>query len=312
MVKKKIVIPDTYKYISVFLTLRCNLHCSYCLNEFVDNFEREREELSGIQWAKSLNKIVSRSDVPITFTGGEPSLHKDFIYILNNLKSELNIDILTNMWWSKDKIKTFMEEINPDRIKRDAPYPSIRASYHPEQMQDGQKLVENVKELQDAGFSVGIESVMYPSDMQLTAIEQMAIRCRNLGVSFRPKSYTGKFEGIDDNGKNFSITYGNYSKYNHSAFNSTKILECMCKTTELLIGPNGDVYRCHRDLFSEQNSIGNITSPGFEIQDISRPCNLYGRCHPCDVKVKTNYKQELGHTSVKINNIKWNQKNIKN
>ena len=35
-----------------------------------------------------------------------------------------------------------------------------------------------------------------------------------------------------------------------------------------------------------------------------RKCEKYGQCHPCDVKLKTNYKQELGHTSVEIKDIR--------
>ena len=80
-------------------------------------------------------------------------------------------------------------------------------------------------------------------------------------------------------------------------------LVALNKTKELLIAPDGRVYRCHSDLFAEENSIGNITDPEFQIEDKFRPCDKYGKCHPCDVKMKTNYKQELGHTSVEIKDI---------
>lgn len=102
---KIINLPDTYKYIATFLTMRCNLKCSFCLNSFESSFDRKNfEEISGKEWVDSLNKIYSRPEVPITFCGGEPSLHKDFTYIINNLKKELNIDILTNLFWSEKKL----------------------------------------------------------------------------------------------------------------------------------------------------------------------------------------------------------------
>ena len=66
------------------------------------------------------------------------------------------------------------------------------------------------------------------------------------------------------------------------------------------MGPSGDAYRCHRALYAEEFSIGNIISPDFEIKDKYIGCDKYGQCHPCDVKVKTNYKQQRGYTSVKI------------
>ena len=87
--QKKVVIPDTYKYISAFLTMRCNLNCSFCLNSLDKNKEFNRKkfrEISGKQWVEALNRVQPRRDIPVTLSGGEPFLHRDFIYILNNFK----------------------------------------------------------------------------------------------------------------------------------------------------------------------------------------------------------------------------------
>ena len=91
-----VIIPENYNYIAVFLTLACNLKCAYCINRY-GNDEAAKKHLSGKEWVEGLNRIVSRDDIPLTLQGGEPSLHKDFIYILNNIKPGLNIDILTNL-----------------------------------------------------------------------------------------------------------------------------------------------------------------------------------------------------------------------
>ena len=291
---KPIKIPETYKYISAFLTMRCNLRCSYCLNEFDEKFERDtlKEELTGEEWVEALNRIESRPDVPITFSGGEPFLHKDFIYIINNLKEDLNIDILTNLMWGEKGLEKFIKEVNPERIKRDAPYASIRVSYHPEQM-DIFKLVKNVKKLQEAGFSIGIWAILYPSPEHLSKVNQAQFICREHGIDFRLKEYTGEYKGE---------MYGDYSRYPGAASRKFK-KRVVCKTSELLIGPNGNIYRCHSDLYAKENPIGNIKDPDFQIQDIFRECNKFGYCHPCDVKVKTDYKQRLGHTSVEIKEI---------
>lgn len=292
--EKKIVIPEEYTYISAFLTMRCNLNCNFCLNALDKSKEFNRkkfQEISGKEWINALNRIDS-PHIPLTFSGGEIFLHKDFMYILNNIKPELNIDLLTNLQWGKKGIDEFIKNVNPDRIKRDAPYASIRVSYHPEQM-DGEKLVNNAKRLKDAGFSIGIWSVLYPSSEQLSAINQMQFRCKDNNIDFRLKEFTGEYN------KEF---YGNYTKYPGAADNKN-LRSCLCKTSELLMAPNGNVYRCHRDLFSEEFSIGNITGPNFQIENKYRKCTKYGECHPCDVKVKTNYKQKLGHTSVEIKDL---------
>lgn len=294
--KKDVNLPEEYKYVCAFLTMRCNLNCIFCLNSLDKSKEFNRnkfKEISGEQWVKALNKIESRPGVPITFSGGEPFLYKDFIYIINNLKPELNIDILTNLYPNseihKKRLEQFVNEVNPNRIKRDSPYASIRVSYHPEQM-DAQTLVNSVKYYKDAGFSIGIWSVLYPTPEQLSAINQMQFRCRDAGIDFRLKEYTGTYEGK---------LYGNYSRYPGAVFNKN-LKECLCKTSELLISPEGDVYKCHRDLFKEEFSVGNINDSDFQIKNDFKECNKYGQCHPCDVKVKTDYKQQLGHTSVEI------------
>jgi radical SAM protein with 4Fe4S-binding SPASM domain len=291
----EIKIPKNYKYISAFLSMRCNLNCDFCLNSLdkSKDFNRTKfKELPGEVWVESLNKIKS-PNIPITFSGGEVFLHKDFIYIINNLKPELKMDLLTNLQWGDEGIERFVREVNPQRFKRNSPYASIRVSYHPEQMGDGKDLVRKTLELKDAGFSVGIWSVLYPSSEQLSAINQMQFRCKDVGIDFRLKEFTGKYKGD---------LYGNYSKYINSIESEHK--SCLCKTSELLIGPNGDVYKCHRDLLSEEFPVENITNPDFKIISRYRKCLEYGHCHPCDVKVKTNYKQELGHTSVDIKDIK--------
>jgi sulfatase maturation enzyme AslB (radical SAM superfamily) len=286
--------------------MRCNLNCSFCLNakENSETFNRENwfrkkkfAELSGEDWVSALNRLDSSPQVPITFSGGEPFLHKDFVYIINHLKPELNIDILTNLYPNshihKQKLDNFLENVDPRRIMRDSPYASMRVSYHPEQM-DPDVLIESVKKFKDKGFSIGIWSVLYPSPKQLSEINQMQFRCKDAGIEFRLKEFTGVYKGE---------LYGDYSRYPDSIF-SDAVKNCLCKTSELLIGTNGDVYRCHEDLYHEDNPIGSILDNGFEIDPGYRSCAKYGACHPCDVKVKTDYRQKLGHTSVEIRDVK--------
>ena len=84
-----IQIPESYNYIGIFLSFRCNLSCSYCINRY-DQFDQKCKELDGESWVKALNKIVTRPDLPVTLQGGEPTLHKDFYYIVNNIKEEIS------------------------------------------------------------------------------------------------------------------------------------------------------------------------------------------------------------------------------
>ena len=233
---KPIIIPESYNYIAAFLTFSCNLRCSFCINDFESKARAtKRRLLSGEEWVEGLNRIVSRPDLPVTLQGGEPTLHRDFSYIVNNIKPELNIDVLTNL---RDE-KIFIDKINPNRIKRNAPYASVRVSYHPEIMQLD-PLVKEVLKLQNNGFSIGIWGVMHPT--QEAEILRAKEYCASLGIDFRIKEFLGEYGGK---------MHGTY-RYESA---------------------------CDKKF---------------------RPCEWFGHCNPCDIKVKTNRFQQFGHSSVEI------------
>jgi hypothetical protein len=279
---KEIIISDNYNYIAVFLTLSCNYRCSYCLNSFRE-FRVKDKSLSGEEWVSSLNRIISRDDLPITLQGGEPSLHKDFIYIIHNLKPELNIDILTNLQFNVDE---FIRQVKPERLRRKAPYASIRVSFHPEVMGIEETINKTLRML-DAGFSIGIWGISHPIYEDI--ILKVKVLCEKLGIDFRTKEFLGEYN---------AKLYGTY-KYEGACEKKFK-KKALCKTTELIIGPDGYVYRCHSDLYENRIPVGHILDGDFKIIDEYRQCNCFGYCNPCDVKIKTNRFQQYGHTSVEI------------
>ena len=78
---------------------------------------------------------------------------------------------------------------------------------------------------------------------------------------------------------------------------------CLCCTSELIVGPDGNVFGCHHDLYKNFAPIGNLLETDFAIEDGFRECNQFGDCNPCDIKIKTNRFQIYGHTSVEIKDI---------
>jgi len=48
---KPIQIPESHNYIAAFLTLACNLRCSYCINKF-ETGHLEKNRLTGEQWVE--------------------------------------------------------------------------------------------------------------------------------------------------------------------------------------------------------------------------------------------------------------------
>ena len=288
---KEIKLPTSYNYIAVFLTFMCNLKCSYCINAN-DTIDRRRRLLSGQEWVNALDCITSRPDLPLTLGGGEPTLHPDFYFIVNELHDLGHyMDLLTNSMFHVD---VFMRQVGPEVFKRDAPYASIRVSYHPETMV-AESVIYRVKKLLDKGYYVGIWSVDHPR--YKGKIEEFAARCSKEGIDFRLKEFLGMYEGK---------LYGNY-RY-PGACRGDEAGKVMCKTTELIIGPNGNVYRCHADLYLDHTPIGHIMDENFFVKDIHRPCNIYGYCNPCDNKSpKYNRFQEKIHCSIHITDMNGNE-----
>jgi len=293
----EIYLPSRYSYIGVFLTMACPYRCSYCINQF-DYPRSSHPTMPAADWINALHRLTNlgRPDgqIPITLQGGEPSVHSGFYDIINQLSPNIKIDILTNLSFDVTKM---IARVDPQRLKRQAPYASIRVSYHPEQT-SLDELLQKVHRLQNAGFSIGVYGVMHPaqSDIILAASH----RARNEGIDFRTKEFLGNYKGK---------LYGQY-KYPRACTSSVEQFSdqinfpdnpaVQCRTTELLIGPDGSVYRCHHDLYNAYQPIGHILDADFQIKDEFLSCSNYGHCNPCDIKVKTNRLQQFGHTSVEI------------
>lgn len=223
-------------------------------------------------------------DLPVSLQGGEPTLHRGLHQIINGLRPDLNIDILTNLQFD---IERFIAEVPPERVRRDAPYASIRVSYHP-QVMDLEETKANVLKLMAAGYSVGIWAVEHPD--QIGQVERAKEECERDGIDFRTKEFLGLHGGK---------LYGRY-EYPAAVKGEVARNKVLCRTSELIIGPSGNVYRCHSDLYARRAPVGHILDERFTIEDVHRPCEVFGLCNPCDVKIKTNRFQQFGHTSVDI------------
>lgn len=284
---RKLNIPKNCNYIAVFLTLYCNMRCFYCINTHANNKKFFLNDfISGENWIKALNRLKLRPDLPITFQGGEPGLHPDFIQIINGVNQDFEIDILTNLSFD---IERFASEVNPCRLNRKAPYPNIRVSYHPSEVDLGQ-FIKKVLRLKKEGFSVGVYGILHPKVEKEILVAQK--RCISLGIDFRTKDFLGEYGGR---------LYGTY-RY-QGAVNAKELKRCFCRSSELIVGPDCNVYRCHHDLYKNFPALGSLLDPNFLVRNQFRECSQFGDCNPCDIKVKNNRFQNYGHVSVEIENI---------
>ena len=244
--------------------------------------------MSAKDWIEGLNRIEARDDLPLTLQGGEPTSHPAFYEIINGVNKPM--DLLTNCQFDIDK---FIAEVPTTKFQRNAPYASIRVSYHPEQMELNDT-VNRVKDLKDAGFQIGVWMVEVPE--QMSKVKEAKFYFENFaGVTFKTKELLEEHKGV---------MHGTFKYKGAVDADKKEYKNCLCRTTELLIAPDGSIHRCHSDLYNLRKGIGYINDTSFALDREYRSCSVFGSCSGCDIKLKTNRFQEFGHTSVDIINIK--------
>lgn len=243
--------------------------------------------MSSKDWVTALNRIEARDDLPITLQGGEPTVHPHFYQIINGVNKPM--DLLTNCQFDVDK---FIENVPTNKFKRNAPYASIRVSYHPEQM-ELDDTVKRVSRLLKAGYQVGVWSVLVP-EWQKHIMEEAKPAFTAAGIDYRVKEML-------DGGSQYGSQCGTY-KY-PDAVGSKIRRSCVCRTSELLVAPDGSIHRCHSDVYNLRKGIGHALDPEFQLDRKFRECQVFGDCVACDIKIKTNRLQIPNWTSVEILNI---------
>lgn len=282
-VQRKISLPTGYNYIGIFLTLACPRNCSYCLNGS-SNVLRKRPLTKGDKWIAALNRL--RTDIPLTFNGGEPLLHPDFFDIINGLDQRFKVDILTTLPFD---VREFIENVEPVRFERELPYSAIRVTFHPETM-DLEETIGKVKTIKEAHFDVAINLVDHPHLKRETE-EITKIIIKN-GLDYVIKPFLGYLDGK---------LYGQYKYVDSCSMKFRRKVKC--KTSNLLIDPLGNIYRCHRDLFSQnpEGVLGDIFDDKINnLLEKYSSCNNFGFCHPCDVQIKFDRFGKWGYSVVDI------------
>lgn len=82
----------------VMITNKCNMGCKYCYTEANNHLKKERE-LTGEEWIRLFEtvKIPSKYRTQnISFTGGEPTIHPNFVDILKSVSGKYKVEISSN------------------------------------------------------------------------------------------------------------------------------------------------------------------------------------------------------------------------
>ena len=269
-------------YWGAFLTLTCSADCPYCIQKIVpEEFKKARRatSLSGEEWVRLLNGIEHRSGQPLALTGGEPSIHPDFLYVLNNLEG-YTITVTTNLISKHfDDVDELIRDVHPTSPVR------FNTSFHPGSIEP-EEYIRRVKRMKALGLWVDqVAMVNHPG----SEFEEYRQIFRRHGLELRPQSFLGYWNGKlyptpdDPNVTNDPREHGITDlKLYREGFSARKRQPIYCQTRRFLIGPDGWVYNCHYHLYSHKSPVGDLTKGEVHLKEGPYYCEDFGFCNPCD------------------------------
>lgn len=236
--------------------------------------------LSGDQWISFLNGLYHPEGRPLALIGGEPTIHPDFVNILNGLEGYM-VTVTTNLKsrFYKD-LKRSIESLKPKCPIR------FNTSFHPNLI-SAEEFCNRILQMKGAGLWVDqIAMVDHPGSQ----FENYRSVFTQYGIRLTPQSLLGKWEGqlypdpneftVKNDPREHGIT--DMVRY-REGFSAQTRRPMLCSTKRFLIAPDGVVYNCHYRLYSRSNShCGKLADSSVTLPEDFFQCEDYGFCNPCD------------------------------
>jgi len=254
--------------ITNLLTFRCNLNCPYCdvsggLAPKDGFYIKNWPEMDGKYWVEMLQKMP-----PSIFhmTGGEPFLHKDFYYILENFPKKHLFFIASNLTMPIEK---FLEVSPLEQLL------SFSASLHPSDPNFSlREFVRKLDRLLDEGVNAYVNYVASPP--QLKFLHKLREVLENHNVVFNVDPFVSETYEYTPEEKRFVSQYVTRQREMGYNWNDEGVFKyCSAGQNYFLMLPNGDVYRCHSGFFHHERSrfyLGNFRKGTFKQNKNPEPC----------------------------------------
>jgi len=241
----------------IFITFNCNNKCPYC-------WQRGDEELKkypmhdGKEWYKALSENFE--DDWIDFTGGEPSVVKDFFPMIGLLSKKNMISMTTNLTFDVEKLS----HVEKGKLN------SLTCSLHPTQKMETLEFFEKVERAKEYANGTAINFVMYPPQMgDMDKYEMMA---EKIDVRF----HKDPCSGYDYTEEEKEIVFGTVGK-DRKPLEKMQVL-CTAGSDHCVIYPDGSVRTCLR----KSTKLGNIFDVTFKKLDMAMMCGVRHECAGCD------------------------------
>lgn len=238
------------KILRIYPTLRCNLKCNYCVNEYdPDNGKlRQYSEITAEQWLKIIAKSKCST---VVLTGGEPTLYKDFFELVNGIPAKYKVRIYSNM--------TFGPDLFNEKLTRGVHF---LASYHPS-CKDAQKVLHCIKEISSNGLVTG--------DLHLIDTPENSEFIKMSEGFFADNMIPGWAFSIDSDQRDMFPCASKKEK--------RKVL---CGRKIILVAPDGVRYPCIAGMVSKRWALEDLKTKRMGSEWTNVVCDNWGHCAPCD------------------------------
>lgn len=299
---------DLYKYPRNFfinITGNCNLKCIYCSSaDFNKKGDMTREQL---EWV--LEELKCHGALKIVITGGEPTLHKDFKWIMSEFTKYFRVTVNTN-GTNIGKYLDFFKEFNhKNRINFNISIDSM--DEHKNSLTRGKyelkNVIANMQNLSDFGYNVSILCTVtsFLEDTDLKLFTEFLTNNPKIGISLNDLKITGRASEQEKkllpsleqitminekfgNFQNFNYCY----KENKDASQIVNLLTCGAGKECLSISESGDVFPCTAMYIKIGNIFENTIKEICDKSDVIKKLNSMrkekidriGECNACKYK----------------------------
>ncbi len=293
---RKLKLPELYHdpicYWAHMITLRCNGGCPFCILNGRGDCQKTIE-LSAREILNFWNNIEHKQGQRLSLIGGEPTLHKDIVEIVNNLEG-YSLTITTNCKGP------FYE--NSNFYKRFNPHPTstlrINTTFHPHHI-SAEEYIRVINLYRKTGYFVDQTSYVYRPDIDRyrEAIDKVS---KEIPIKAAP--YLGFYDPENQFQSPFSVEHlepnenyydpkavatmcglTNFDAYRDMCGQYEKQqVSCEHPSRSLIIGPEGNYYHCHYKMYYGIDPVCNIKD-FTPVSVDSKDCRHYGFCNWCDV-----------------------------
>lgn len=309
----------------------CNLKCRYCYangGDYGDKNQIMSEEIAQKcidYWYENIDK--NKKFFEVVFFGGEPLMNqKVFFYVINkineivgNLGAKVRYTMATNGTIINDEILTvisnnnFNLSISNDGMEyihnRNRPYKSGKGSY--------KDVMKNILKFQQVSKKLVVNMVIMKKDISF--VEQSVKELWSKGLNeinislCMDSNQKLEFEDLESWNNQIKalsqITYENMisgkNQYLSNVYDSVKALlspkelgKCSLFNNGVFVfAPNGDVYKCHRNVGKEKYKLANINDDNLNLLKYRVEKTKIEKCTKCWAKTMCDdgcpYEHEL-------------------